>query len=73
MAREVGQMVRRGRCTWLVRVYNGRDLETKKRNYPNQTIQSGLQVARTPLRLASRSEDFRVSCPRMPKTIRNLP
>ena len=30
MARKVGQIVGRGRRTWLVRVYNGRDLETTK-------------------------------------------
>ena len=29
MARKVGQIVRRGDHTWLVRVYNGRDPESK--------------------------------------------
>jgi len=33
MARKVGQIVRRGSRTWLVRVYTGRDFETKKRTY----------------------------------------
>ena len=37
MARKVGQIVGRGRRTWLVRVYNGQDPETKKRKYLNQT------------------------------------
>ena len=32
MARKVGQIIRRGDYTWLVRVYNGRDPESKKRN-----------------------------------------
>jgi hypothetical protein len=38
MARKVGQIIRRGGRTWLVRVYNGRDVETKKRRYLNQTV-----------------------------------
>ena len=38
MAREVGQMVRRGERTWLVRVYNCRDPESIKRKYVNQTL-----------------------------------
>jgi hypothetical protein len=42
MARKVGQIVGRGRRNWLVRVYNGRDPETKKRKYVNQTIRGGL-------------------------------
>ena len=45
MARKVGQIVGRGRRTWLVRVYNGRDPETKKRTYLNQTIHGGLRDA----------------------------
>jgi hypothetical protein len=49
MARKVGQIVGRGRCTWLVRVYNGRDPETKTRNYLNQTIHGGLRDAQAHL------------------------
>src|SRR5580704_13490921 len=45
MARKVGQIVRRGSSTWLVRVYCGRDVETKKRQYLNQTIHGGLRGA----------------------------
>ena len=45
MARKVGQIVRRGSSTWLVRVYTGRDLETKKRTYLNQTIHGALRDA----------------------------
>lgn len=45
MARKVGQIVGRGARTWLVRVYNGRDPETKKRQYVNQTIRGGLRDA----------------------------
>ena len=42
MARKVGQIVRRGARTWLIRVYNGRDSETKKRKYSNHTVYGGL-------------------------------
>ena len=50
MARKVGEIVGRGRQTWLVRAYNGHDLETKKRKYLNQTIQElrGLRQAVVP-------------------------
>src|SRR5580704_6070847 len=49
MARKVGQIVRRGSSTWLVRVYCGRDVETKKRQYLNQTIHGGLRDAQAHL------------------------
>ena len=49
MARKVGQIVGRGRSTWLVRVYNGCDPETKKRKYLNQTIRGGLRDAQAHL------------------------
>jgi hypothetical protein len=49
MARKVGQIVGRGRRTWLVRVYNGHDPETKKRKYLNQTIHGGLRDAQAHL------------------------
>jgi hypothetical protein len=45
MARNVGQIVRRGARAWLVRVHNGRDPETKKRKYLNQTVYGGLRDA----------------------------
>jgi integrase len=45
MARKVGQIIRRGTRTWLVRVYSGRNVETKKRKYLNQTIHGGLRDA----------------------------
>jgi hypothetical protein len=38
MARKVGQIIARGDGRWLIRVYLGRDHETKKRNYHNRTI-----------------------------------
>ena len=49
MARKVGQIVGRGPRSWLVRVYNGRNPETKKRNYRNQTIHGGLREAQAHL------------------------
>ena len=49
MARKVGQIVGRGPRNWLVRVYNGRNPETKKRNYLNQTIHGGLRDAQAHL------------------------
>jgi integrase len=49
MARKIGQIVRRGPRTWLVRVYNGRNSETKKRRYLNQTIHGGLRDAQAHL------------------------
>ncbi len=38
MARKVGQIVGRGRRRWLVRVFLGRDHQTRKRRYLNRTI-----------------------------------
>ena len=42
MARKVGQIIARGDRRWLIRVYLGRDHETKKRNYHNRTIHGSL-------------------------------
>jgi hypothetical protein len=49
MARKVGQIVRRGSSTWLVRVYTGRDSKIKRRTYLNQTIYGGLRDAQAHL------------------------
>jgi integrase len=49
MARKVGQIVRRGDRTWLVRVYNGRDPESKKRRYLNKTVRGRLRDAQSHL------------------------
>jgi hypothetical protein len=38
MARKVGQIIARGHRRWLIRVYLGRDHQTKKRKYHNRTI-----------------------------------
>jgi hypothetical protein len=57
MARKVGQIIRRGTRTWLVRVYSGRDFETKKRKYLNQTIHGGLRNAQAHLNKMLRERD----------------
>lgn len=40
MSRKVGQIIARGERRCLVRVYLGRDRETRKRTYYNRTIVS---------------------------------
>jgi integrase len=49
MARKVGQIIARAPRTWLVRVYVGRDAESKKRKYLNKTIHGGLRDAQAHL------------------------
>jgi hypothetical protein len=34
MVRKTGQIIRRGSHTWLVRIYVGRDPDTRRRKYP---------------------------------------
>ncbi|MGB8115424.1 MAG: hypothetical protein WCF22_16700 [Candidatus Sulfotelmatobacter sp.] len=46
MARKVGQIIARGDGRWLIRVFLGRDHETKKRNYHNRTIHGPMREAR---------------------------
>lgn len=45
MSRKVGQIIARGERRWLVRVYLGRDSETRKWNYHNRTIYGSLRHA----------------------------
>ena len=45
MARKVGQIIARGDRRWLIRVYLGRDHETKKRKYHNRTIHGPMREA----------------------------
>ena len=45
MARKVGQIIARGDRRWLIRVYLGRDHETKKRNYHNRTVRGSMREA----------------------------
>src|ERR1700745_4161767 len=45
MARKVGQIIARGDRRSLIRVYLGRDYETKKRNYHNRTVRGSMREA----------------------------
>ncbi len=45
MARKTGKIIRRGPSTWLVRIYVGRDSETRSRTYISKTIRGGLRAA----------------------------
>src|ERR1700721_2856770 len=45
MSRKIGQITARGERRWLVRVYLGRDRETRKRTYHNRTIYGSLRHA----------------------------
>ena len=45
MSRKVGQIIGRGERRWLVRVYLGRDGETRRRTYHNRTIYGSLRHA----------------------------
>ena len=45
LARKVGQIIALGDGGWLIRVYLGRDHETKKRNYYDRTIHGPLREA----------------------------
>jgi hypothetical protein len=58
MARKVGQIIARGDRRWLIRVYLGRDHETKKRNYHNRTIHGSMREARAYLTRKLRERDM---------------
>jgi integrase len=45
MSRKVGQIIARGERRWLIRVYLGRDRDTRKRTYHNKTIYGSLRQA----------------------------
>jgi len=45
MSRKVGQILARGERRWLVRVYLGRNRETRKRTYHNRTVYGSLRHA----------------------------
>ena len=49
MSGRVGQIVARGDRRWLVRVYLGRDGETRKCKYYNRTVYGSLRQAQTHL------------------------
>lgn len=58
MARKVGQIIARGYRKWLIRVYLGRDLETKKRTYHNRTIRGSMREAQAYLTKKLRERDL---------------
>src|SRR5437763_11006936 len=58
MARKVGQIIARGDRRWLIRVYLGRDHETKRRNYHNRTIHGPMREARAYLTRKLRERDL---------------
>jgi len=58
MARKVGQIIARGDPRWLIRVYLGRDHETKKRNYYNRTIHGSMREAQAYLTRKLRERDL---------------
>lgn len=58
MARKVGQIISRGDRRWLIRVYLGRDHETKKRNYHNRTIHGPMREAQAYLTRKLRERDL---------------
>jgi hypothetical protein len=58
MARNVGQIIARGDRRWLIRVYLGRDHETKKRNYQNRTIRGSMRESQTYVTKKLRERDL---------------
>jgi integrase len=59
MARKVGQIIRRGERTWLVRMYLGRDAQTRERKYFNHTIHGPAKQAQMYLTKKLRERDLR--------------
>ncbi|HSY99190.1 MAG TPA: tyrosine-type recombinase/integrase [Terriglobales bacterium] len=58
MARKTGQIVGRGRRRWLVRVFLGRDCETRKRRYHSRTVHGPIRHAQTYLNKLLRERDL---------------
>jgi hypothetical protein len=46
---KLSQIISRGRSTWLIRIYVGRDPQTKNRMCINKTVHGGLRVAQAQL------------------------
>ena len=49
MSHKTGQIIRRGSSTWLVRIYVGRNPETRRRKYIGKFIHGGLCAAQAHL------------------------
>ncbi len=58
MARKTGQIVGRGRRRWLVRVFLGRDRETRRRRYLSRTVHGPVRHAQTYLNKVLRERDL---------------
>lgn len=58
MARKVGQIISRGGRRWLIRVYLGRDHETKQRKYYDRTIHGPMREAQAYLTRKLRERDL---------------
>ena len=58
MARKTGQIVGRGRHRWLVRVYLGRDRETRKRHYHSRMVHGPVRHAQIYLNKVLREHDL---------------
>ena len=58
LARKTGQIVGRGRHRWLVRVFLGRDRETRKRCYHNRIVHGPVRHAQTYLNKVLRDRDL---------------
>ena len=58
MSRRLGQIVSRGRQRWLVRVFLGRDRETRRRQYHNRTIHGTARRAQEYLTKMLRERDL---------------
>jgi integrase len=50
MVRKIGQIIRRGSSTWLVRIYVGHHPETRRRKYVGKFIHGGLRSAQAHLK-----------------------
>ena len=58
MARKTGQIVGRGRQRWLVRVFLGRDRETRRRRYLSRTVHGPVRQAQSYLNKVLRDLGF---------------
>jgi integrase len=58
LSRRVGQIVSRGRQRWLVRVFLGRDRNTRRRRYHNRTVHGSARRAQEHLTKMLRERDL---------------
>ena len=73
MVRKIGQIIRRGSSTWLVRIYVGRDPETRRRRYIGKFIHGGLRVRAGPPQPHARGAGSRSQHPLFPANRRPVP